>query len=326
MKHYKENKAQLIYDHIINDDGVEFSFCSFGAALIQIKDQDQYLLRSVMNVDDFIKPGCYYGKTIGRVSNRMRGSVLTVDNNKFYIKPNEGKNVLHGGDNGFSQQLFISSFVEEDNCASLVYEYISSDGEGGYPGNMSIKVTYRIYNKGINFDIDYQVSTDKDCPCAITNHAYFTLGDLDISNLLLQINSSSYLPVDKEMIAIKKESVDDVFNFKTSRKIVTKIDSEVINKDRLKGYDHYFYFDDINLNKPSVILENNKYKMKIFSNYEGVQIYTSNFPAPFTLFPKCSNYRDSVAIEPSDSHLSLNILHNNEVYKRTIKYKIERKY
>jgi aldose 1-epimerase len=56
----------------------------------------------------------------------------------------------------------------------LILIYVSEDGEEGYPGTLTAKVTYSI---GDNYDLNihYEATTDQSTPVNLTNHAYFNL-------------------------------------------------------------------------------------------------------------------------------------------------------
>lgn len=324
MKSFKIIKSGVEFDKVINDDGVEFLFSPVGAALVQIREENYYLLRTALKSYDFVNTNCYHGKTIGRVCNRYRGNIVKSGDKTYKLASNEGENVLHGGLEGFSGKVFKSKSTVKKGLYVLTYEYLSKEGESGYPGDLLLRVIYSIYPKGIELDVKYMAGSNKDTPCSITNHAYFTLGCFDIKPLELRINSSYYLDVDKDMLATAKKPVNSVMDFRKFKKITKDIDDPSINVDRLKGYDHFYYFDKKDKTIANVSLKNSRYQLDIFTDFEGAQIYTSNFAPEYELFPKCPEIRDSVAIEPSDSHLYLRTLNRGQLYTRNIKYRISK--
>ena len=293
---------------IENGLGLKAVFSPLGAAIYSISFGGECLTRNVKNLHDFAKPICYYGKTIGRSANRIKGNRLILDNKEYLLADNEKGNVLHGGLHGLSNQVFSYQISENSRQIAIIFQYLSPNLESGYPGNLDVKVTYLISKKKNQIKVLYETKTDETTLCSLTNHSYFTLGSSHIKELSLKLDSDTYLEVDKNLIAIGKKPVDSLFDFRGGKGLPEK-----------GGIDHFFY-----LKNKEIVLENGKYRLTIDSDFEGVQIYTSNGTYPDELYPKCSNTLDSVAIEPSDSHLDLHILKTGDVYSRYIVYNIER--
>ena len=293
---------------IENGLGLKAVFSPLGAAIYSISFGGDCLTRNVKNLDDFAKPICYYGKTIGRSANRIKGNKIILDNKEYLLADNEKGNVLHGGLYGLSNQVFSYQISENSRQIAIIFQYLSPNLESGYPGNLDVKVTYLISKKKNQIKVLYETKTDETTLCSLTNHSYFTLGSSHIKELSLKLDSDTYLEVDKNLIAIGKKPVDSFFDFRGGKGLPEK-----------GGIDHFFY-----LKNKEIVLENKKYRLTIDSDFEGVQIYTSNGTYPDELYPKCSNTLDSVAIEPSDSHLGLHILKTGDVYSRYIVYNIER--
>ena len=324
MKIETITKEKTNYTKVVNDDGYEFLFSPLGAALVYIKNGETYFTRNAKTHEDFKRRNCFYGKTIGRTANRIRGNIIIVNDEKYGLANNEGNNVLHGGTYGLSNCYFQLKTVINSDSISIVYSYTSPSGESGFPGDLHVEVTYSIKAQGCEIELGYVAFSNQDTLCGLTNHSYFTLGSQDLNDLYLQINGSKYIDVDDEMIAAKIKEVTPCLDFRKAKRIIRDIDEKEINRDRLKGYDHYFYFDDVDDNKVNVVLQNKNYQLEISTNFEGVQIYTTNFDDGFDLFPECNRIRNSIAIEPSDNHLKLHYLKKNEKYERHITYKIKK--
>lgn len=323
IENYTVNKIR--YFKIINDDNVSFYFSSLGATLIQIKDENTYLLRSI-DPKEFENPKLYYGKIIGRVANRIPGHEVVVDGVTYPLEANEGENVLHSGKEGLSSKNFsVHKFRTEDKYFELTFNYEYQDLEDNLPGICNVFVTYRVYNHGITVDLFFEAYANKDTPLSLTQHCYFTLGSEYIDDLYLKINADKYLDVDKDLLAKDYLDVTPAFDFRNYKRIAKDIaDPALHNTVRLNGYDHFFLFNNIDNKVPQISLKNDKYQMDVYTDFSGTQIYTSNFPQGGTLFPKVDHIRDSVAIEPSDSHKDLHILKAGETYNRQIRYQFKR--
>ena len=318
IEHIIQKNSKL--NHIVNDDGFEFIFSPVGASIVQIKYQGVFLTRNAKDYSDFLRPECYYGKTIGRVANRIRGNKIRVGEEIFEIQNNEGVNTLHGGKEGLSNAEFDYQVSVGKEHIFLVYTYLSKDLEGGFPGNLSVTVKYKIPLHGMSFEVFYYASSDKDTAIGLTNHSYFTLGEANLDTLKLYISADKYIDVDEQMLAREIKDVDEVMDFRKPKLICKDINAPSINRDRLKGYDNYYYFNNKDVNKSNVALEVEKYRLDIYTNFEGVQIYATGFADKFELEPNCRATKHSLAMEPSDSHLKLRLLKANTQYSRYIKY------
>ena len=316
-------KGNLTFIDVTNDAGLTVTLCNLGASIFQVILDGTTLTRNALNISDFKREECYYGKTVGRTANRVKNSEIKIGDNIYHLDSNEGTTTLHGGHNGLSTKKFDYKVDSYSDCVIVTFTYLSPDGESGYPGNAEIIVKYKIFSQNVRFDVEFEAKSDQDTPISLTNHSYFTLGS-SLEDLELQINSHKYLEVDAQMIGESIKVITPVFDFNSYKKITENIDDKSINRDRLKGYDHFFYFDNRNINLPNVSLRNQKFVLDIYSDFEGVQVYTSNFKPQFPLFPVCGNVRDAVAVEPSDNHLDLHILKKGEIYRKHIIFDIRR--
>jgi aldose 1-epimerase len=304
-------------------DSFEVSLSSLGASIFYIKLDDRYLTRTPLFEKDFIGPKMYDGKTIGRFANRIQGNVINIDGKSYILDANENGNTLHGGLNGLATKIFDSQIEELIDSVIVTYSYLSKDGESGFPGNLSIKVIYTIKNNSIG--INFLATTDKTTCCSLTNHTYFTVGERSLNDTKLQINASKYLHCDsKELLPIEIRDVPSYLDFRQIRNIMDDISNPVLINSKAKGYDHHYYFDDEDVIKEKAILVGNHYKMKVFTNFKGMQIYSSNELTNILSREVDNVLHNSLAVEPQDGFLTLNILKPNEEYSRFIKYVFEK--
>jgi aldose 1-epimerase len=133
----------------------------------------------------------------------------------------------------------ISSAAE----TGIVLEYMSPDGEEGYPGNLRIQVSY-LLNKTGRFTIRYVAVTDKSTPVNLTNHSYFNLSGFErptIEDQQLQVFASTY--TEKNELNLPTGRVMPLagtpMDFSTSRRIGDRIHDLLLDK----GYDHNYALD-----------------------------------------------------------------------------------
>ena len=72
-----------------------------------------------------------------------------------------GDNSLHGGKRGFDKVLWMVKDVSTGGVPALELNYLSKDGEEGYPGNLNVTVRYT-WTDAKELKIDYAATTDKD--------------------------------------------------------------------------------------------------------------------------------------------------------------------
>ena len=315
---YQKNNLNFI--DVSNDSNLRVIFCDLGASIFNIIFNNESMVRNVKSLRDFYRPDCYYGKTIGRTSGRLRGDIITINDKTYKLEGNERGNVLHGGKAGFSNQRFafrVECFI---NHIDVVFNYLSKDLEGGYPGNVKVEARYVVHKEQNQIDIIYNAISDQDTLLCLTNHSYFTLGDKDLSNLELKIASHTYLVNDeKDMLPKGKEEVNNILDFTEFKKIVKDIEDPSLKGPAINGYDNLFYLDKVGNDVFNASLRNDRYQLDIKSNFEGMVVYTSNYKPNFEL-NNSVQLRDSVAIEPSDSLLDDHILLKDHLYSRKISY------
>lgn len=314
----KQNNFELITLTNVNDFTI--TVCTLGASIYSVIFNQKEMTLAPEDFKDFIKGNMYYGKTIGRLSNRQKGNKIAIDNKVYTLENNEGENTLHGGINGLSTKTFEYQIVESKDRTSVIFAYFFKHLEDGLPGNTLIKVIYTIYEAKDEFDIDFSAKTDAKTILSLTNHAFFNLGEQDISPLSLKIDSDTFLEVDpKSLLAKKKRKCLPCLDFQNFKKITRNIDNDYLRNSRTKGYDHYFYFKKVNSKIPQLSLKSDSIQMDIYTNYPGVQVYSDNYK-DFKGRNTAKYIRRALAIEPSYSHLRRHRLGKDQVYRRFIKY------
>ena len=115
----------------------------------------------------------FFGATIGRSGNRIADSRFVLDGQEITLTPNEGKNNLHSGPDGFEKKIWNAAEISEDKNA-VTFSRISPDGENGFPGEFQVSVTYEMTENN-ELRIVYGGVCDKTTVANMTNHSYFNL-------------------------------------------------------------------------------------------------------------------------------------------------------
>ena len=148
---------------IENALGMRIVLCNVGASIRSIALPFNHGLHLVTpEVDDttFFSRDYLWGKTLGRVSGLLCHSVIQIDDNSFALEPMEGTHTLHGGQHNFAFKTFDYEIRYEPTGCAIVFQYRSPFGEGGFPGQLMMSVTYRLFDHSNQIDVTYEAHTD----------------------------------------------------------------------------------------------------------------------------------------------------------------------
>ena len=154
------------------------------------------------NLGDYMARNPHFGAMTGRFANRIAGGKFTLDGKEYTLAVNNGPNSLHGGLKGFDKYVWKAEDVSGPEGAAVRFTHLSPDGDEGYPGNLSVRVTYTVTADDA-LKIDYTATTDKPTPINLTNHSYFNLAGPASGTILgheMQIAADLYTPVDETSI------------------------------------------------------------------------------------------------------------------------------
>lgn len=307
----------------IKKGNIDATFCSLGASIYSIKFCGNIMTLGPKNKDSFLLDNIYYGKTIGRVANRIKSNKIVINNQTYVLLNNENENTLHGGLEGISTKNFKFNIHKYKDFTKIVFSYLSKHLESGFPGNLNIKISYLVYDNSIK--IIQEGISDEDTVLSLTNHTYYSLNNKNVENLKLTIDSSRYVypnPVDLVLEDIRK--VDDTLNFKKGRLIGMHINDQIILNTKACGYDYFYLFDNPK-KRIKVRLESSFFKLDLSTNYDGVQIYTDNYEDGIECETSSNKKRRGIAIEPGYVTNKLNLIKKGKKYKRYIGLKFSRK-
>ena len=254
---------------------------TYGAALraLWVPGADKKPVDVVLGYDGiagYEENGCYLGAVIGRYGNRIAGAKCTLDGRMLELVPNEGTKQLHGGPNGFDRQVFQTVDGDED---FVTFSYVSPDGEGGFPGNLTLWVTYTLTDTALR--LRYEAACDQATYCNITNHSYFNLnGGGDAMNHRLWLSSSRYTPVGPDSIptAMGRPVAGSPFDFTAEKTIGRDLGADDQQLRNVSGYDHNFILDPLQGLRRAARLTGDRsgIVMEVWTDKPGLQLYTAN--------------------------------------------------
>lgn len=269
-----------------NSNGLVLKMTNFGAIVVSldVPDRDGKLVNvnlGFATLDGYLGDHPYFGSTVGRYCNRIAKGKFTVDGQEYTLATNNGPNHLHGGKVGLNKVVWNAEPVTTDSGVGVKFNYLSKDGEEGYPGNVDVTALYTLNNDN-ELVIEFTASTDKACPVNLTNHCYWNLageGSGTIRDHELMIAGDKYLPVDDTLIPTG-ESADVAgtpLDFTQPERIGARLDQ--IQADPV-GYDHCFVLrGEIGEMKLAARVKDtvSGRVMEIRTTQPGIQFYSGNF-------------------------------------------------
>jgi len=231
---------------------------------------------------DYIKNSPYFGCLIGRYGNRIAKGAFTLNGKRYELACNNGPNSLHGGVKGFDKVVWAASTKVTTKGPALGLNYVSRDGEEGYPGTLSVTAVYTLTDDNA-LSVDFTAVTDKDTVVNLTHHSYFNLACRgDVLGHVVWLAGSRFTPVDATLIPTGelRPVAGTPLDFLTPTAIGTRIDSDEQQMKYGCGYDHNWVFD-----KPAgelglvarVTEPGSGRVMEVLTTEPATQFYTGNF-------------------------------------------------
>ncbi|MGI5832778.1 MAG: aldose epimerase family protein [Thermoguttaceae bacterium] len=245
-----EGKTVTAYT-LTNVNGLKAVILNFGGVLYSMETPDRSgklgnISANLATVAEYQRFRPYFGSLVGRYGNRIARGKFTLDGVDYQVPVNDGVNALHGGLAGFDQRIWDAEPFMTDNGVGVKLTYSAKDGEEGYPGNLSVTVTYILSNDNA-LTIDYTAVTDKATPLNLTNHTFWNLGGAQSGSILdhvLKLGASHYLPTDDGLIPTGEiASVESTpLDFRTPKPIGQDI-ARITDPWFRGGFDHCLVLD-----------------------------------------------------------------------------------
>lgn len=272
-----------------NEKGATAKITNYGAIVVSLcmPDKNGKIEDVVFGFDSlegYVNNKTFIGTIVGRYGNRIGKGKFKIDNEEYQVTVNDGNNHLHGGNVGFYKALWNSKAEMTADGPSVKLEYLSKDGEEGYPGNLKIQVVYTLTNNN-ELDIKYTATTDKPTIINPTQHSYFNIsGNMEktILDNELWIDADYYTPIDSESITTGElASVENTpFDFRKPTKIGQRINDENEQLKNGQGYDHNWVINnaDGTVKKVCTLYDSESGRlMEVLSDEPGIQFYSGNF-------------------------------------------------
>jgi aldose 1-epimerase len=283
-----DGQAAQLYT-LKNANGFAVTISNYGGIVQRILAPDREgrldnVALGFQRLDDYIHRSPFFGAIIGRVANRIAHGKFTLDGKTVTLPINNPPHSLHGGPLGFHAHVW---HVDASDAQQLRLSRRSPDGEQGFPGTLSVSVSYALTDDNA-IRIDYAATTDQPTHINLTNHTYFNLageGSGDVLDHVVELNADAFTPIDQALIPTGTiEPVKGTpFDFRTPRPMRERIREGTEQLAFARGYDHNFV-----VNRPSAahselvvaarVLEPKRGRvLEVHTTEPGVQFYSGNF-------------------------------------------------
>lgn len=291
--------GQEIFEYILtNGSGMSVSALNYGCTIrtLKVPDRNGVISDVVLGFDTlegYFNSPHYIGAVVGRYANRINRGEFSIGEKKYELSINMPPHHLHGGMQGFDKKIWEGKEVENEMGSGVTFQYLSVDGEEGFPGNLAVIVQYLLTNENILI-INFIAYTDAPTHVNLAQHSYFNLSGTNNSSINhdLVVNADYFLPVDNTRIVTgEKSSVENtVFDFREAKSIASSLE---LNDPQIMitfGLDHCWV-----LNKPlhqlglaaTLYDDESGRLMEIHTSAPGIQVYSG-----FSLYGTGKNHVD----------------------------------
>jgi len=246
------NAPEKLYDHgflLVAPSGISAQLSSRGAGLValNVPDREGKFADIVLGFDTAREYAAnselYFGSTIGRVANRIRGASFVLGDHTYKLAANDRSHHLHGGaTRSFDKVDWAAEPKLSELGPSLAFRYTSPHLEEGYPGQLDTVVTYTLTAQD-ELLIDFEARADRATPVNLTHHTYWNLSGRGVGTILeheLQVQADTYTIIDDELIPTGEIGLVEgtALDFRQPRTIGSRISE--LESTGARGYDHNY--------------------------------------------------------------------------------------
>lgn len=272
---------------LINKRGAQARITNYGGIVLSLSIPDRNgvmgdVVLGYKTFEGYLDNSPYFGCLVGRFGNRIAKGQFSLGGKTYQLAVNNPPNALHGGIKGFHKVLWAASPKMSAAGPAVGLNYISRDGEEGYPGTMSVTAVYTLTDDNA-LELEFTATTDKPTVVNLTHHSYFNLACRgDVLGHEVVINADRFTPIDPTLIPTGelRSVAGTPLDFRTPMSIGARIESDDPQMKFGNGYDHNWV-----LNKPlgklglaaSVVEPVSGRVMEVHTTAPGTQFYTGNF-------------------------------------------------
>ncbi|KEK22947.1 aldose epimerase family protein [Bacillus gaemokensis] len=287
QKKFGEIDGNHVYAYTFtNHDGLEITCINYGCIITKVIMPDRYgnfenIVLGYEDMASYSVDSSYLGAVVGRVAGRIKDAKVELEGTTYDLDKNENGHHLHGGVKSFSHIIWDATMIKNKKELGVRFSYMSPAGEGGYPGNVHVTVTYTLNDKN-EFCIQYDAETDQTTLLNVTNHTYFNLSGnakRNILNHMIKMNSDRFIELNEQFLPTGNlvDVRGTAFDLREGRLIKDGIQSNNSQIKRVgQGYDHSFVLNRPNNGEILLWEEESGRNVVIKTSEASVVFYTGN--------------------------------------------------
>ena len=322
----------------LENDAMKVTLTNYGCTVISIEVPDrngkcENITAGFSDPFSYLGAHPYFGCVVGRYANRIAQGTFSLMDHTYKLPTNNGANHLHGGIEGFNRKFWdITTTFQTEDSVGVSFSYYSAHGEEGYPGNLTVHVTYRLTVSN-ELIIQYQAQTDQPTIINLTNHSYFNLTGFNNPTIYqhqLKVNAEAYTVKNSNNTPSGEicSVTDTPFDFTDFKPIEQHL--HVLTND--KGYDINFVLNSKsqrNRLAASLYESHSGRFLQVFTTKPGIQVYTANWWDGTIHGAQGKPYAQhgAIALEtqhfpdaPNHAHFPSAVLLPNELYETETTY------
>ncbi len=281
---YTKNGEEVTCVTITDGANCFAEIISYGAAIrsLCIPDKDGHIVDVCLGYDtlsEYEDSNSCFGATMGRCVDRIAGAHFWLMGKEYHLSENRKGFHIHGGYHGFHKKVW--QYELRNNTAT--FTYCSPDGEDGYPGKVTARVSYQFISHGV-LQVTYEADCDSETVINLTNHSYFNLDGHNSGSAtgsILQIPANYFAEVGENNIPTGKmlPTLQTPLDFMDAHSIAERIDSDHLILRQVGGYDHCFFLSQGWKRAATLCGEKLGIRMDVFTDFPVLHLYSANFLA-----------------------------------------------
>jgi aldose 1-epimerase len=293
-----------VQTHVIGvSGGLRLEIIEYGAAvhrlLVPTASGPRNVVLGHATLEEYASSTAFFGATIGRYANRIADGRFELDGSTYDLDRNENGLTLHGGSGGFDTRDWTATSVTD---RTVTLQLDSPDGDQGFPGNLTARVTYTVSADEVTIDLD--AVTDRPTVVNLTNHSYLNLdgeGSGTIDGHRLTVHADAYTPTDDRSVPTGElaDVTGTPFDLRDGPRIGDAVRLHHPQLRAPRGIDHNLVLRGAGLREVAEV-RTTDLAMSLATDAPGLQVYTGNFLDGSTVGTRGRVYRqgDGLALEP----------------------------